>query len=106
MEGACTHWRYITQCPWLPIVTLVTSQLVSDNRKFDCSVIFLSVLLVVDGGELITTENASLSVHGYQLLPPATSQLVGNNTEFDILDIFWDVLLIVYGEELITIDDP
>ena len=36
----------------------------------------------------MTTEDLSLSAHGYQLLPIATSFLVGNNREFDVSDIF------------------
>ena len=40
------------------------------------------------GGEHITIEDPSLSVHGYQLLPLATSQSVGDNREFDVLGIF------------------
>ena len=59
-----------------------------DNRKFDVSGIFLSVLLIVGGGELITIEDPLLSAHGYQLLPKATSYLVDNNREFDFSDIF------------------
>ena len=59
-----------------------------DNRKFDVSGIFLSVLLIVGGGELMTIEDPLLSAHGYQLLPIATSYLVGNNREFDVSDIF------------------
>ena len=45
-------------------------------------------LLIVGGGELITIEDPSLSVHGYQLLPLATSQSVGDNREFDVSYIF------------------
>ena len=59
-----------------------------DNREFDAPCIFLPVQLIVDGGELMSIEYLSLSVHGYQLLPLATSQLVGNNTEFDVSCIF------------------
>ena len=36
----------------------------------------------------MTTEDPSLSAHGYQLLPLSTSYLVGNNREFDVSDIF------------------
>ena len=50
-----------------------------DNKKFDGSGIFLSVLLIVGGGELMTIEDPLLSAHGYQLLPIATSYLMGNN---------------------------
>ena len=42
----------------------------------------------MSGGELMTTEDPSLSAHGYQLLPLVTSYLVGNNREFDVSDIF------------------
>ena len=59
-----------------------------DNGKFDVLGIFLGVLLIVGGGELITIEDALLSAHGYQLLPIATSYLVGNNGELDVSDIF------------------
>ena len=59
-----------------------------DNREFDVSGIFLSVLLIVGGGELMTIEDPLLSAHGYQLLPIATSYLVDNNRKFDISDIF------------------
>ena len=38
--------------------------------------------------ELITIEDLSQSIHGYQLLPIATSYLVGNNREFDVSDTF------------------
>ena len=44
-------------------------------------------LLLVEG-ELISIEDPSLSVHGYQLLPITTSQLVGKNREFDVSCIF------------------
>ena len=44
-------------------------------------------LLLVQG-ELISIEDLSLSVHGYQLLSIATSQLVGKNREFDVSCIF------------------
>ena len=56
----------------------------SDNREFDVSYIFSPVKLIVGEGELITIEDPSLSVHGYQLLPLATSQLEGDNREFDV----------------------
>ena len=36
----------------------------------------------------MTTEDLSLSAHGYQLLPLGTSYLVGYNREFDVSDIF------------------
>ena len=70
-----------------------------NNREFDVSGIFGGVLLILHGGELITIEGLSLSVHGYQLLSLATSQLVGNNREFDVSGIFGGVLLIVRGVE-------
>ena len=59
-----------------------------DSRVFDVSGIFGGALLVVGGGELMTIEDQSLSVHGCQLLPIATRFLVGNNREFDVSDIF------------------
>ena len=77
-----------------------------NNREFDVSGIFWSVLLIVGGGELITIEDSLLSAYGYQLLPIVTSFLVGNNREFDVSDIFWGVLFIVCGGELMTIKDP
>ena len=52
------------------------------DREFDVSGIFGDVLLIVDGRELITIEDPSLSALGYKLLSPATSQFVGNNTYF------------------------
>ena len=55
---------------------------------------------------LVTTEDLSLSIHSYQLLPLATSQLVGNNGKFEVSGIFSPVLLIVGGGEFITIEDP
>ena len=36
----------------------------------------------------MTIEDASLSAHGYPLLPIATNYLMGNNREFDVSDIF------------------
>ena len=50
-----------------------------DNREFDVSDIFLGVLLIVGGRELIAIEDSLLSAHNYQLLSLATSYLVGNN---------------------------
>ena len=50
-----------------------------DNREFDVSHIFLGVLFIVGGQELMTIEDPSLSAYGFQLLPLATSNLVGNN---------------------------
>ena len=77
----------------------------SDNREFDVSIIFWSVLFIVGWGELITIEDSLLSAHGYQFLSIATSYLVGNNREFDVSGIFWSVLFIVGWGELITIED-
>ena len=74
--------------------------------KIDVLDIFWVVLLIVGEGELITIEDLSQSVHGYQLLPLATSYLVGNNREFDVSDIFWGVLLIVGEGEIITTQYP
>ena len=45
-----------------------------NNREFDVSDIFLGVLLIVGGGELMTIEDPLLSAHGYELLPLTTSQ--------------------------------
>ena len=59
-----------------------------DNREFDVSCIFSPVKHIVGGGELISIEDPSVSVHGYQLLPLATSQLMGDSREFDVLGIF------------------
>ena len=59
-----------------------------DKRKFDVSGKFRGVLLIIDGGQLMTIKDPSLSAHGYQLLPLATSYLVGNNRDFDVSDIF------------------
>ena len=70
------------------MLPLATSYLVGDNKKFDVSDIFLGVLLIVGGGELITIEDPLLSAPGYQLLPLATSYSVGYNREFDVSDIF------------------
>ena len=50
--------------------------------------VFYSLFYV---GKIITIENPSLSVHGYQLLPLATSQLVGDNREFHPSSIFGGV---------------
>ena len=36
----------------------------------------------------MTTEDPSLSAHGYQFFPLATSYLVDKNREFDVSDIF------------------
>ena len=70
------------------LLPLGTSYLVGNNMKIDVSDIFLGLLLIVGGGELITTQDPSRSAHGYQLLPLATSYLVGNNREFDVSGIF------------------
>ena len=88
------------------LLPLVTSQLVGNNREFDFSGIFSSVLLIVGGWELITIEDPSLRPHGYQLLPLATSQLVGEHREFDLSGISGGVLLIVGAGQLVTIEDP
>ena len=69
-----------------------------DNREFDVSGIFWGVLLIVDGGKLMTIEDSLLSAYGYQLLSIATSYFVGNNRKFDMKDIFWGVLFIVGGD--------
>ena len=58
------------------------------NRKFDDSAIFLCVLLIVGGGKLLNTEDSSLVIFGYQLLPLATSKLMGDYKEFDDSAIF------------------
>ena len=56
------------------LLPIATNYIVGNNREFDVSDIFWGVLLIVGGGELITTKDPSLSTHGYQLLPQATSQ--------------------------------
>ena len=56
------------------LLSLATSYLVGNNRKFDVWDILWGVLFIVCGGELITIEDPSLSDHGYQLMPLATSQ--------------------------------
>ena len=101
-RGAYYNWRFITKCPWLPIVAL-SNQSVGDNRKFDFSCKHLPVLLIVSWGELITIEDLSLSVRGYQLLPLATSQSVDNNREIHVWGTFWVVSLIVNARKFITI---
>ena len=50
--------------------------------------IFSPVLLIVFGGEIITIEDPSLRLHGYQLLPLATNQKVGDNRELYVSGIF------------------
>ena len=60
--------------------------------------------LLVGGEELITIEDPSLSVHGYQLLPLATSQyvvIIGNFMFQAYFQVFNPLLLL-----LMTIDDP
>ena len=47
------------------LLSLVTSQLVGKNMKLDVSSIFLPVLLIAGGGELMTIEDPLLSVNGY-----------------------------------------
>ena len=76
-----------------------------DKRKFDVPGKFWGVLLIIDGGEVMTIEDPSLSAYGYQLLPLATSYLVGDNKKVDVSGIFWGVLFIVCGGELMTIED-
>ena len=49
------------------LLSLATSYLVGNNRKFDVSDIFWGVLFIVGGGELMTIEHLLLSAHGYQL---------------------------------------
>ena len=56
------------------LLSIATSYLVGNNRKFDVWDIFWGVLIIVGGEELMTIEDLSLSAHGYQLLPLATSQ--------------------------------
>ena len=70
------------------LLSIATSYLVGNNRKFDVSDIFSDVLFIVGGEELMTIEDPSLSATGYQLLPLATSYLVGNNRAFDVSNIF------------------
>ena len=55
------------------LLSIATSYLVGNNRKFDVSDIFWGVLFIVGGEELMTIEDPSLSAYGYQLLPIATS---------------------------------
>ena len=70
------------------LLSIATSYLVGNNRKFDISEIFWGVFFKVDGDELMTIEDQSLSAYGYQLFPLATSYLMGDNREFDVLGIF------------------
>ena len=56
------------------LLSIATSYLVGNNREFDVSDIFWSVLFIVCGGELMIIEDPLLGAHGYQLLPLATSQ--------------------------------
>ena len=55
--GVYNHWRSITECPYLTILALPTSQFVDDNKKYDVSGIFSPVLLIVGGGELMTIKD-------------------------------------------------
>ena len=59
-----------------------------NNREFDVSGICSPVQLSVGGGQLITLEDPSLNIFGYQLLPLATSKLVDDNREFYFSAIF------------------
>ena len=54
---------------------------------------------------LVTIENSSLCVYGYQLLPLATSYFVENNRKFDASGIFWGFLFLVCVGELMAIED-
>ena len=56
------------------LLSLATSYLVGNNRKFDVSEIFWGVLFIVGEEELMTIEDPSLNAHGYQLFSLATSQ--------------------------------
>ena len=49
------------------LLSIATSYLVGNNRKFDLSYIFWDVSFIVGGRELMTIEDPSLSAHGYQL---------------------------------------
>ena len=77
------------------LLSLATSYLVGNNKKFDVSDIFWGALFFVGGGKLMTTKDPSVSAYGYQVLLLATSYLVGNNKDFDVSGIFWGVLFIV-----------
>ena len=83
LENVCLSTRGYPTCIPLyyfeVLLPLATSQFVGNNREIEVSSIFLPVLLIVVGGELMTIEDPLLSAHGYQWLPLATSQLVGNN---------------------------
>ena len=59
-----------------------------DIKEYDVSGIIGDVLLIVVGGELMTSDNPSLSGHGYQLLPLATSHLMGDSWEFNVSGLF------------------
>ena len=50
------------------LMPLATCQIVGDNREIEVSGIFLGVLLIVGGGELMTIKDPSLSALSYQLL--------------------------------------
>ena len=56
------------------LLSIATSYLVGNNREFDVSDIFWSVLFIVGGEELMTIKDPLLSAYGYQLLALATSQ--------------------------------
>ena len=56
------------------LLPIATSYLVGNNREFDVSDIFLGVLFIVGGGELMTSKDSSPGAHGYQMLSLATSQ--------------------------------
>ena len=56
------------------LLPIATSYLVGNNREFDVSDIFWSVLFIFGGEELMTIKDPSLSAYGYQLLAQATSQ--------------------------------
>ena len=51
------------------LLSLATSHMVGDKRKFHVSGICGGVLIIVGAGELMTTEDPSLSALGYQLCP-------------------------------------
>ena len=51
------------------LLSMATSYLVGNDREFDVSDVFGGVLFIVGGEKLMTIEDPSLSVHGYQLLP-------------------------------------
>ena len=68
----------------------------TQNREFDITGIFLKYFRCLAHCWLTTTQDPSLSTHGYQSLPLATSQLVCNNREFDvsgILEVFYSLFM-------------